>query len=1059
MATERVDIQVRTHGVQQARAGLSSLRNLAAGLGVTFGALALGRQFVSTVNLLKEFEFNMARVKAISGATEEEFRALSKTARTLGATTIFSAKQAASGMALLAQAGFSANEVIDATASSLQLAQAGALELREAADLTAKAIRGYGLEASEAGRIADTLAKLSARANTDVSQFGESMKFAAASSRSLGIDLEQTAAVVGILSDNSVQAGMAGTGFRQFLIKLIRPSQEARDVLRENGIALDELAKSLSDPVKLIRLLEPVLTDAGKAARIFSSRALNAALILGRNADAVEDLTEELRNSTGFAEKFAAIMGNTLFGSMRALISSFQELQLRAGDAGLAGGLKNLIFITGGVISSYNGMQEEFVQANRLSKEQEERINQVRIAIDGLIGSLKALTVLYGLSIVRSVGLSVAKGGILSVLTGRAGLIAAFALLGAGLSTNIDRVNKTITGYNLLQATLVGIIDTVKGVFTGQVSLTKAYSNAVDVATEYLNIVNKQKEVAAEQREEEQKLLNTLKQGADQRQALTPASDDEDDAEDRLAARIELLKLGEQELAQRVQLGTLSVKNAALIIDSLNETRAAQDGLVNSTKALNEAFNGQFITTEKAEENIREISRAYQNQQSFITLVNEDLVNLRKELDAGNITAEQFRERSALLEVELAEIDKTVQGLSEGLTFYNKVIDENTRRTRENTEIAIQLRDVKYELEQLGEGGLAASVASSREEIENAKRLVSVFEDVNSARDKANQSLKDTIRLFKDNNMSLEEARVSKEGLRDAIELLGEDLEGLIEKQEIVNQLLRDGKIGTEAFRRAQADLAEQIEETTEQKREYESQFKSASDTVERETEKQKEAIEQLIDALKSVIDLINEIAGHFTERAQVEGEIANLETRRQKTLELLNQERAKDKPSDTNINNLQRDLLKIQQDINDNLNKLDTTLGSGALVRKGGALALDVGEKLVESYLENAESFNTGGIVPGRGPQPIIAHGQEAIFNPKQLDNLNSLVGMQRGGNINLSIYGGGEGGIEPEVGYVRKPSGDTDVEVSLSNVIKGMIKSGELDSSLLSRYSMRLN
>jgi len=197
-------------------------------LGLTTPIVGMGTAMIMTA---ANFQSGMNKVKAISGATGKDFEALEEQAKDLGATTKFSASEAADGMSFLAMAGFETNEIISAMPGMLDMAAASGLELADAADIASNIMSGFNMEASEAGRVADFLAKTAASANTDVHQLGSAMSYAAPLASELGISAEETAAAIGFMSDAGIQGTRAGTALRGGLTRLVKPSKEAQGVM------------------------------------------------------------------------------------------------------------------------------------------------------------------------------------------------------------------------------------------------------------------------------------------------------------------------------------------------------------------------------------------------------------------------------------------------------------------------------------------------------------------------------------------------------------------------------------------------------------------------------------------------------------------------------------------------------------------------------------------------------------------------------------------------------------------------------------------------------------
>ena len=163
---ETVTNRVQSLGSAMTNTGLSMTKYVTTPL-VGIGAAA--------IKVSADFEDGMARVKAISGATGEDFDALVNKAKELGATTRYTASQAAEGMENLASAGFNTNEIISAMPGMLDLAASSGESLAVSSDIAASTLRGFGLEADQAAHVADVLARNAADTNAAVADTGKKL--------------------------------------------------------------------------------------------------------------------------------------------------------------------------------------------------------------------------------------------------------------------------------------------------------------------------------------------------------------------------------------------------------------------------------------------------------------------------------------------------------------------------------------------------------------------------------------------------------------------------------------------------------------------------------------------------------------------------------------------------------------------------------------------------------------------------------------------------------------------------------------------------------------------
>lgn len=288
----------------------------------------------------RDFEQAMANVGAVSGATGADLERLTETARGLGATTSFSASQAAEGMAFLGQAGFNTNQIIDAMPGLLNAAAASGADLGRTADIVSNVLSGFSMEAGEAGRVADVLTAASVRSNTNLSQLGEAMKYAAPVANALGVSIEDTATAIGKMSDAGIQGSMAGTALRAILTRLAAPTEAAAKEMQRLGInAFDAEGKMKPLPAivgEFSRGMEG-LSDSQKAAALQTIVGMEAMsgfiALMGVGEEGLAEFSEGLSNSGGIAERVAQQQLATFEGRVKILQSALEGLQITMGSA------------------------------------------------------------------------------------------------------------------------------------------------------------------------------------------------------------------------------------------------------------------------------------------------------------------------------------------------------------------------------------------------------------------------------------------------------------------------------------------------------------------------------------------------------------------------------------------------------------------------------------------------------------------------------------------------------------------------------------------------------
>ena len=382
-------------GSQATAAGQALSVGLTAPL-VAVGALS-AKSFLS-------FEQGMNKVAAVSGATEAEMAELTAIAKDLGATTSFSAAQAAEGLGFLAQAGFDATEAGRALPGVLQLAAAGGIQLAEAADIATNVLSGYGLEVDQLARVNDVLAKASSSANTDVLQLGQAFKFAGPVASSAGVSFETSGAAMALMGNAGIQAEMAGTALRGAITKLVNPSGEAAAAIAELEISVTDATGRLLPFDQIIEQLEPHADKTGKIMKIFGQRAGPAmSALISQGADALREMTTALEQSGGTAQEIADKKLAGLTGAWTRLQSATEGVFIEIGSR-LSPVLERLAaLLTDRVLPAVRGALEAF---DRLSPEvQTSRIlwlgfaaalGPALLAIGGVALALTPLVPLFG---------------------------------------------------------------------------------------------------------------------------------------------------------------------------------------------------------------------------------------------------------------------------------------------------------------------------------------------------------------------------------------------------------------------------------------------------------------------------------------------------------------------------------------------------------------------------------------------------------------------------------------------------------------------------------------
>lgn len=482
-------------------------------LGVGASLVAMGAKSLQTAG---QFESAMNGVRAVSGATGEDFTKLRDIAKELGSSTAYSATEAANGMEYLAMAGMSTEQVLSTIPNALNLAAAGGIELAQSADILSNILTGMGLAAEDSGRAADVLAATAAGANVDIGMLGESMKFAAPIAKQLGLSLEETAATIGVMGNAGIQGSEAGTALRAVYTRLATDTK-AKAHFERLGIEIADSTGKMKGMVEIFADLEEAsknMTAQEKLALYKESVGAEAMSAFGVTIDSITDgsltnLINKLENSEGAAKKMADTRMEGLEGSFKSLASAWEGFQIELADgAGLniaatavnavANGLRGLTAILPEIITKLQSFEEKIGLVDKLKAafgglvfmagnlaSVFKRTAEIIAPVIGFfikhaelskslaiaIGLVSGAIVAYNAAIVIAATVTTAFGAALALVTSPVTLtiagITALVTAGVLLYRNWDEVKAKATAiWGSITSYIGGKIDAIKGYFS-----------------------------------------------------------------------------------------------------------------------------------------------------------------------------------------------------------------------------------------------------------------------------------------------------------------------------------------------------------------------------------------------------------------------------------------------------------------------------------------------------------------------------------------------------------------------------------------------------------------
>ena len=397
----------------------------------------------NVIELGQNFTSTMSEVSAISGATGEDFEKLEACAREYGATTVFSASNAAEALKYMSLAGWDADQSTSALGGVLDLAAASGMELGAASDMVTDYLSAFAMEAGDAAYFADLLSYAQSHSNTTAEALGEAYKNCAANLNAAGQDVETVTSLLEGMANQGYKGSEAGTAMAAIMRDITNGMKDGAIKIGETSVAVMDAQGNFRDLTDILTEVEAATNGMGDAERAValsstftadSTKGLN--LILNEGMDNIAGYEEELRGASGSAEEMANIMNDNLSGDVAAMNSAFEELGLKIYDALESKLRAGVQFITNGVIPAIEWLGGH--------------IPEVTIAVSGLGAVIAAMnwgTISSKIAMVKGalVKLAAALGGVSLPAIAIIAVITAVALAFTNLWKNNEEFRNKIT--------------------------------------------------------------------------------------------------------------------------------------------------------------------------------------------------------------------------------------------------------------------------------------------------------------------------------------------------------------------------------------------------------------------------------------------------------------------------------------------------------------------------------------------------------------------------------------------------------------------------------------
>lgn len=483
--------------------------------GLTAPIVGAGAAAIKTT---ADFDSSMSKVSAVSGAVGKDFDALRSKAREMGATTKFSASDAADAMNYMAMAGWKTEDMLNGISGIMNLAAASGEDLATTSDIVTDALTAFGYGAEDAGRLADIMAAASSNANTNVAMMGESFKYVAPVAGALGYSMEDTSVAISLMANAGIKASQGGTALRTMLTNLANPTDEMAAAMEALGVSLvddegnmkslrqvmldlrsgfgdlkiseDEFNEALADLNDKVESGTITEEEYGKQLELLAERAYGAegaekaryaAMLSGKTGmsgllaivnasqEDFDKLTESIDNSTGTAEQMAKVMQDNLSGQITILKSALQELAISFGDI-LMPKIREFVAKIQDLVAKFNSLSEEQKQQVVRFALMAASIGPVLLVIGKLLTGVATMITTFktlkGAVTSIKAGMSILSGAIGGSLAPIAAVIAIVGVLIAAFvnlwKTNDEFRNAIINTWKTIQQTVSSFISGIK---------------------------------------------------------------------------------------------------------------------------------------------------------------------------------------------------------------------------------------------------------------------------------------------------------------------------------------------------------------------------------------------------------------------------------------------------------------------------------------------------------------------------------------------------------------------------------------------------------------------
>ncbi len=787
----------------------------------------------------ESFTSSMSEVQAISGATAEQLEILEQTARKYGASTKFSATEAADALKYMALAGWDVQQSTAALGGILNLAAASGMELAKSSDMVTDYLSAFGMAANQSAYFADLLTYAQGNSNTSAEQLGEAYRNCAANLNAAGQDVETVTSFLEAMANQGKKGSEAGTAMAAIVRDITNKMEDGKIKIGETSIAVQDAAGNFGDLTDILVEVEKATNNMGtaeKAAALsatFTADSINGInLILNEGMDKVSGYEKALRNSTGAAADAAKVMSDNLLGDLKNLESAFDELKLKLYDsaetplrnlvkliqnegvAALDGIIKNLKTVIPVIVGAATAMAT--LKANMA----------MSAAIEKLISGFNGLTIAEIAAKVAAEGLKGALESIkahpvvavLSLLTTAASIIATIAVMNSNNAESTDKLTASTKQYCQALAEVESNATKNKENGESEIALLETLKRQYDDLRNKTNLTSEEKRTLKYTAEELAKTLGvSVESLQNESGAYKDLTSDVDEYIQKLRESI-FLESNKEGYTAAYKDYNEAMNDLQNVSDKMEEIKAKMKniGFEDKMKELGSAFASGKISLSQYNEAQKQLYESFgETEESVEHLQTEYYNTLNATMQAANGVARyekalgSARDENELFEELMGDfIEKTDDS--------SKAQEDHARKVQDNKTVIEELNKKITESTEKTEKLKTASENYQKE----SKTLQSSLSDLAGVHDKLNQGQKldlDTILSLVDKYpeyaSQLLKAADNADAQKQAIELLFEAkrqeyiltqqsaIDNIKASNDVTEQIIGDVKKQIEAYK------------------------------------------------------------------------------------------------------------------------------------------------------------------------------------------------------------------------------------------------------------------